>query len=198
MDTKTRHQARSGPQSTWWRDRRPVSTAAATTPAPTTRADAERRPPRIRRIHRRGPQLTQVIPGDARDRSFYPVARLLDLRRVPDAVRCSAPGRDGLTFWGGDDPCSRSGAFRVFAGERDWQLWRAGRPANERRLRLRGTTMNRSRTVDLCFHEPSAGTAREAAVGVDADEAWTAARASQKRSAVGARHVPVSRGWRSG
>jgi hypothetical protein len=63
-----------------------VSTAAATTPAPTTRADDECR------IHQRRPQVTQVIPGDARDRSFYSVARLLDPRRAPDAVRCSAQG----------------------------------------------------------------------------------------------------------
>jgi hypothetical protein len=113
----TTHQTGScGGRTTWQQGCRAVSTAAATTPAPTTRADDERRPPQIRRIHRRRPQLTQVIPGDARDRSFYPVARLLDPRRAPDAVRCSAPRRDGLTFWGGDDLCSRSGAFRVFAG----------------------------------------------------------------------------------
>jgi hypothetical protein len=37
-------------------------------------------------------------------------------------------------------------------------------------LRFLGTPTNRFRTVDMCFHEPSAGTAREAAVRVDADE----------------------------
>jgi hypothetical protein len=33
-----------------------------------------------------------------------------------------------------------------------------------------GSGFSRTRTVDMCFHEPSAGTAREAAVRVDADE----------------------------
>lgn len=53
--------------------KRCVSTVAAITPAPTTRADGEPRPPQIRRIHRRGPHLTQgPSPGNAaRDRPLY-------------------------------------------------------------------------------------------------------------------------------